>query len=65
ALKEYEASQTREPNRYRGLYGAGVAASQAGDRAKAKQYFGRLVDMAGGGEPRPETAQAREYLARN
>jgi len=65
ALKEYEASQTREPNRYRGLYGAGVAASQAGDRAKAKQYFGRLVDMAGRGEPRPETAQAREYLARN
>src|SRR5438093_3884419 len=47
ALKEYEASQAREPNRYRGLYGAGMAASQSGNMAKAKQYFGRLVDMAG------------------
>ena len=25
AFKEYEASQQREPNRYRGLYGAGQA----------------------------------------
>jgi hypothetical protein len=30
ALKEYEASQQREPNRYRGLYGAGQAAAQSG-----------------------------------
>ncbi|MGH8691856.1 MAG: hypothetical protein ACREUS_12610, partial [Burkholderiales bacterium] len=52
ALKEYEASQIREPNRFRGLYGAGLAASQAGERAKAKQYFGRLVQMAGKGDPR-------------
>src|ERR1051325_1036470 len=32
ALKEYEASQQREPNRYRGLYGAGQAAAQSGNR---------------------------------
>ena len=63
ALKEYEASQKREPNRLRGLYGAGLAASQAGERAKAKQYFGRLVAMAGKGEPRPELAAARAWLA--
>src|SRR5207302_3154377 len=35
ALKEYEASQLREPNRYRGLYGAGQAAEQSGNRDKA------------------------------
>ena len=64
ALKEYQASQVREPNRYRGLYGAGLAASQSGDAAKAKQYFSRLVEMAGSG-PRPEIASARAYLARN
>jgi len=63
ALKEYEASQKREPNRLRGLYGAGLAASQAGERAKAKGYFGRLVAMAGKGEPRPEVAAARAWLA--
>ena len=64
ALKEYEASQLREPNRYRGLYGAALAASQAGDKAKAKQYYARLVEMAGKGE-RPETGRARAYLASN
>ena len=63
ALKEYEASQQREPNRYRSLYGAGLAASRVGDREKANQYFGRLVDMAGKGEPRREITQARAYLA--
>jgi len=64
ALKEYEASQLREPNRYRGLDGAALAASQAGDKAKAKQYYARLVEMAGKGE-RPETGRARAYLASN
>src|SRR5438876_8624 len=64
ALKEYEASQAREPNRYRGLYGAGMAASQSGNTAKAKQYFGRLLDMAGSSGPRPEIGNARDYLAR-
>ena len=63
ALKEYEASQRREPNRYRGLYGAGLAASAAGDPAKAKQYFTRLVEMAGKGDSRPELEQAKKYLA--
>jgi hypothetical protein len=65
ALKEYEASQAREPNRYRGLYGAGMAASEAGNTAKAKEYFGRLVDMAGSAGSRAEIGNARAYLARN
>jgi tetratricopeptide (TPR) repeat protein len=65
ALKEYEASQLREPKRFRGLYGAGLAASQAGDNAKAKQHFGRLVEMTSQGEARPETAAARTWLASN
>jgi tetratricopeptide (TPR) repeat protein len=63
ALKEYEASQIREPNRLRGYYGAGLAASQAGQHAKAKQHFGKLVALAGKGEPRPEVAAARNWLA--
>src|SRR5437667_9787060 len=59
ALKEYEASQVREPSRYRGLYGAALAASQSGDKAKAKQYFSRLVDMAGSASSRTEVGNAR------
>ena len=36
ALKEYEASQVREPNRYRGHHGAGLAAAQAGNTPRRK-----------------------------
>ena len=32
ALPQYEASIAKEPNRFRGLYGAGLAAERAGDR---------------------------------
>jgi hypothetical protein len=40
ALKEYEASQQREPNRFRGFYGAARAAEGAGDREKAALRLG-------------------------
>ena len=65
ALKEYEASQQREPNRYRGLYGAGQAAAQSGNRDKARHYFSKLIELAGSGDLRPEMEKARRYLASN
>ena len=65
ALKEYEASQQREPSRNRGLYGAGQAAAQSGNRDKARQYFTKLVGLASSGDARPETETARRYLANN
>ena len=65
ALKEYEASQQREPNRFRGLYGAAQAAEQAGDAAKAKRYYAQLVKVAGKGDARPELAAARKSLSGN
>jgi hypothetical protein len=65
ALKEYEASQLREPNRYRGLWGAGQAAAQSGNSNKAMQYFSRLVELAGSGDPRLEMENVRRYLASN
>jgi uncharacterized protein HemY len=63
ALKEFEASHKREPDRYRGLSGAAQAAAQSGDVAKAKHYYARLMEVAGGGDPRPELARARTFLA--
>jgi tetratricopeptide (TPR) repeat protein len=63
ALKEFKTSQTREPDRFRGLYGAAQAAAQSGDIATAKRYFARLVDIAGQGDPRPQLVAAREFLA--
>jgi tetratricopeptide (TPR) repeat protein len=65
ALKEFEASQVREPEGFRGYYGAAQAAAQSGDKAKARRYFARLVELAGQGSARPELAQARAFLAAN
>jgi hypothetical protein len=65
ALAEYEASQTRDPRRFRSLWGAAQAAAQAGDSDKARRYYAQLVKIAGDGNPRPELAVARNYLAAN
>ena len=65
ALAEYEASQTRDPNRYRGYWGAGTAAAQAGNKDKARQHYTKLVELAGSGDPRPEVAKARDYVKAN
>ena len=44
ALKEFEASQIREPNRFHGFAGVAQAAPQSGNSAKAKQHYTRLVE---------------------
>lgn len=65
ALPEYEASIAKEPNRFRGLYGAGLAAERAGDRERARTYYDKLVANAvPSGSTRPELARARETLSR-
>ena len=64
ALKEFETSQLREPNRFRGLYGAARAAEAAGERQKAAEYYGKLMAMTKNGDgTRPELARAKTYLA--
>jgi tetratricopeptide (TPR) repeat protein len=64
ALAEYEASQKREPNRFRGLYGAARAAAAAGRSEAATRYYRELVALAKAADsPRPELAQAKAYLA--
>lgn len=63
ALREFEASQRVEPNRYRGLYGAGRAAELAGDSARAKVYYSQLVTLGQNADTeRPELAQAKAFL---
>ncbi len=64
ALKEFEASHLREPNRFRGYYGAARAAEAAGDRSKATDYYAMLAELAKNGDKsRPELARARAYVA--
>ncbi len=64
ALREYEASQLREPNRFRGLNGAAVAAQSAGDTKKAAEYYARLLVLAKNADAsRPELVRAKAYVA--
>ncbi len=65
ALQEFEASATRDPNRFRGYYGAALAASQSGDTARAKTYFAKLAQLGARGDARPELQQAKMQLSRN
>ena len=65
ALREYEASQQREPNRFRGFAGAARAAAAAGDREKAAENYRKLMVLAETADtPRPEIIQARAFLAK-
>jgi len=64
ALKEFETNLKREPNRFRSVYGAGRAAESAGDRAKARSYYGQLVKICERGDrrARPDLDHARQYV---
>jgi predicted Zn-dependent protease len=63
ALKNYQASLKETPNRYRGIYGAAMAAHSAGDRATAVGHFQALMALTKDADnPRPEIARARDYL---
>src|SRR5215475_8356350 len=65
ALKEFEASHKVEPNRFRGLNGAAQAAAQAGDMAKAKTYYEKLVELCRQADAeRPELKEAKAFLAK-
>jgi hypothetical protein len=64
ALKEFEQSQQREPNRLRGFAGAAQAAEAAGDREKARRYHGMLVELTKQADtPLPAVERAKTYLA--
>ena len=65
ALKEFEASQKREPNRFRNYLGSARAAEMAGDREKAVSYYQKLVALAKDADTdRPELATARKVALR-
>ena len=64
ALKEFEQSQMREPNRLRGYAGAAAAAAAAGESDKARLYYGKLVELTRDADTLlPEIARAKTYLA--
>jgi tetratricopeptide (TPR) repeat protein len=63
ALREFEASQVREPNRFRGYAGAARAAEASGDRRKAAEHYAKLMELGKKADSqRPELARARAYV---
>jgi Tfp pilus assembly protein PilF len=63
-LKEFETALKQTPNRYRALLGMARAASGAGDRQKAAEYYGKLVELAKSADnERVETREAKAFLA--
>jgi Tfp pilus assembly protein PilF len=66
ALNEFETALKQTPNRFRAFWGAARAADSAGDRQKASEYFGKLVDLAKNADTeRQEIREAKAYSRRD
>jgi hypothetical protein len=61
ALVEFESNLTKEPNRFKFVYGAGRAAELSDDKQKAGTYYAQLAKTCerGDGRGRPELGRAR------
>jgi hypothetical protein len=63
ALSEYELDLKFNPNRFNGLYGAGLAAEKAGQIQKSRELYRELVKMCADSEShRPELVHAADFL---
>jgi tetratricopeptide (TPR) repeat protein len=64
ALKEFEETLTREPRRFRAVYGAARSAQLSGDHAKARKYYQELLEICKNSDTdRPELQEARKVVA--
>ena len=63
ALIAYEADLKKHPNRFNGLYGAGLASERTGNMQKAKEYYRQLAVVANTATAnRPELKIAKTLL---
>ena len=63
AFVEYELSLKRDPNRFRGIYGAARAAEASDNRQAARSYYAKLLTLTSDRDTeRPEIVQARTFL---
>jgi tetratricopeptide (TPR) repeat protein len=63
AFTEFERSLKRDPNRYRGIYGAASAAEASGNLKAARAYYEKLESLTTDRDTeRPELVYARAFL---
>ena len=65
ALAEYSQALALSPNRFNGLYNAGMAAEALGDRAKAEGFYSALLKATDNGSQsaRAEFEHVRNFVA--
>jgi tetratricopeptide (TPR) repeat protein len=65
ALVEYERALKQSPNRFNGLFNAGMAAEAAGDKVKARSYYAALLGSTGNGahSARLEFEHVKSFLS--
>ena len=62
ALTAFEATMQKEPNRFRGAYGAARAAEAQGNRVAAAKYYKQVLEIAKESDnQRPELKRARSF----
>lgn len=65
ALENFELDLKTHPNRFNGLYDAGIAAEKTGDKEKAILYFNKLIEVSDTKNcKRTELDHARSFLSR-
>jgi tetratricopeptide (TPR) repeat protein len=62
ALQAYERDLQKHPNRFNGLYGAGLAAERSGNPEKAGAYYRQLLKIVKTPSGRPEIIAAKQFL---
>lgn len=63
ALAAFQATLKKEPNRLEAYVGAAKAAEKSGNSASAREYYGKVVAIAGGADKtRTEIGDARAFL---
>jgi len=65
ALVEYQQALKLSPNRFNGLYGAGMAMETAGEPAAARRFYTVLLKSTddGANSTRPEIAHAKAFVS--
>jgi tetratricopeptide (TPR) repeat protein len=64
AFEAYQANLKRHPNRFNGLYGAGLSAEKSGNIKEAIRYYNQLLANTPNGN-RPELMLVKSFLRKN
>lgn len=65
AFAEFERSLKRDPNRFRGIFGAASAAEASGNLEAASDYYTKLLTLTAERDTdRPQLAQAKKFLGK-